>query len=203
MSDDWEAELDEIDKKEEEDKKKKKEMDKKKEEEKKKEMDKKKAEEKKKAEDKKKEDEKKKAENKKKADDKSKKPEDKKEDEKNKKIELKIEKDYIELAKKNAENIKNAKQLPMYTLSYLQNLVELLGPTLDLNQVNELLKVSNNIFNKKLNEGVKKKVSTKANIKVGKIMDRNDKLGNHDDDYEDEEEEEEEEVVDDNIDNYV
>ena len=142
---------------------------------------------------------------KKKADDKSKKPEDKKEDEKNKKIELKIEKDYIELAKKNAENIKKSKPLSMYTLAYLQNIVEFLGPTLDLNQVNELLKLANNTFNKKLNEGVKKKVQTKANIKVGKIMDRNDKLGQHDDDYEEEEYEEAEEVEEENanMDDYI
>ena len=79
--------------------------------------------------------------------------------------------------------------------------MEFLGPTLDLNQVNELLKLANNTFNKKL--GIKKKVSGKANIKVGKIMDRNDKLGQHDDyDYEDEEGEEEEEEVNDNMDQY-
>ena len=77
-----------------------------------------------------------------------------------------------------------------------------MGPTLDLNQVNELLKKCNNIFNKKLNEGEKKKVSTKVNIKVGKINDRNDKLGEYDDDIEEEEEEEEQEEHED-IDKYI
>ena len=165
---------------------------------------------------KKEEEEKKKKENEvkdknknKKSEDKNKKPEDKnkpegknKTEDKNKKGDLKNEKDFIDLAKKNAEKVKAAKPLPIFTLSYLQNLVELLGPTLDLNQVNELLKKCNNIFNKKLNEGEKKKVSTKVNIKVGKINDRNDKLGEYDDDIEEEEEEEEQEEHED-IDKYI
>ena len=104
--------------------------------------------------------------------------EDKKDD---KNTDLKIEKDYVELAKKNATKIKDAKPLPIFTLAYLQNIIELLGPTLEINQINELLKTSNSIFNKRLNEGEKKKVSTKANIKVGKINDRNDKIGEYGD----------------------
>ena len=94
----------------------------------------------------------------------------------------------------------------MYTLAYLKNIIELLGPTLNTNQINEILKLSNKIFNNKLNEGVKKKVNTKANIKVGKIMDRNDRTGEHDDDddYESEEEEpEEDEGQNINIDDYI
>ena len=75
----------------------------------------------------------------------------------------------------------------------MQNIIELLGPSLEINQINEVLKISNNIYNNKLKEGEKKKVSKKANIKVGKINDRNDKLGEYGDDEDDEEEEEEEE----------
>ena len=71
-----------------------------------------------------------------------------------------------------------------------------------MNQINELLKKCNNIFNKKLNEGEKKKVSTKVNYKVGKFSERNDKTGEYHDDIEEEEEEEEEEPVDD-IDKYI
>ena len=119
---------------------------------------------------------------------------DKKEDKKDdKNIVLKSEKDYIEMAIKNAQKIKDAKPLPIYTLAYMQNIIELLGPSLEINQINEVLKISNNIYNKKLKEGEKKKVSKKVNIKVGKINDRNDKLGDYGDDEEDEEEEEEEE----------
>ena len=184
--DDWENELNQIEKKEEKTKKKKKEK-------------KKKTEEEKKEGDKnaKKEDEKEKNE-KAKEDDKGK---------KGKKPEvqetLKLEKDYIELAKKNVENIKKGNPLSIFILAYLKNLVELLGPTLDSNQLNELIKITNGAFNKKLNEGMKKKVSTKATIKVGKIMDR--KTGNQDyqDDIDDEEEEVEESVPTVNMDQYI
>ena len=192
MSEDWEQELDDIQeekKKEEEEKKKEEEEKKKKEEEEKK----KKEEEEKK----KKEEEEKKKNKDKKVDKKDDKKEEDKKDSKN--IILKNEKDYIELAKRNAEKIKNAKPLPIFTLAYLQNIIELLGPSLEINQINELLKLSNNIFNKKLNEGERKKVSTKFNYKVGKF---NEKDNGEYDDYEDDEEEEEDDVPDD-IDKYV
>ena len=193
MSEDWEQELDDIQeekKKEEEEKKKKEEEEKKKKEE---EEKKKKEEEEKK----KKEEEEKKKNKDKKVDKKDDKKEEDKKDSKN--IILKNEKDYIELAKRNAEKIKNAKPLPIFTLAYLQNIIELLGPSLEINQINELLKLSNNIFNKKLNEGERKKVSTKFNYKVGKF---NEKDNGEYDDYEDDEEEEEDDVPDD-IDKYV
>ena len=184
---DWEKELE---MEEEKEKKQKAEEDEKKKKKKEEEKKKKEEEEKKKEE----EEKKKKEEEKKKKKDNNK-IEDKKD---NKNTDLKIEKDYVELAKKNATKIKDAKPLPIFTLAYLQNIIELLGPTLEINQINELLKTSNSIFNKKLNEGEKKKVSTKANIKVGKINDRNDKIGDygHIDDEEEEEEEEEEEIND-------
>ena len=194
MSEDWEQELDDIQeekkKKEEEEKKKKEEEEKKKKEE---EEKKKKEEEEKK---KKEEEEKKKKKDKEKDKKEDKKEEDKKD---SKNIVLKNEKDYIELAKRNAEKIKNAKPLPIFTLAYLQNIIELLGPSLEVNQINEILKLSNNIFNKKLNEGERKKVSTKFNYKVGKF---NEKDTGEYDDIEDDEEEEEEEGPDD-IDKYI
>ena len=159
MSEDWEQEVDEFEAAEEKKKKEEEEAKKKK-----------LAEEKKKAEEEKKkkeeEEKKKKEEEKKKKEEEKKKKNEKKEDKKdNKNIVLKNEKDYIELAKRNAKKIKDAKPLPIFTLAYLQNMIELLGPSLETNQINEILKLSNNIFNKKLNEGEKKKYRQNQTIK--------------------------------------
>ena len=175
MSDDWEEELameQEKEKKEEETKKL--EEQKKKEEEKKKEEDKKKKEEEKK----------------------------KKENPNDSNISLKTEKDFIQLAVINASKIKKAKPLPIFTLSYLKNIVELLGPTLDLNQINDIVNFMNKVFNQKLQEGKKiNKVSNKVNINVG-MMNVKNKIEDNDDDYDDDNEEEEEEEEHDNMDNY-
>ena len=103
------------------------------------------------------------------------------------------------LAQLNASKIKKANLLPMFTLSYLKNIIELLGETLDMNQVKDIEKIVNSIFNKKLKEGIKKKGANKpvkATINLGK----DDEQYDEDDDYN--EEEEEEEGKDDNIDNY-
>ena len=200
---DWEEELDDIEEQEAK-KKKEEEAKKRKVEEEKKKAEKIKA--KKAKEEQKKQEEKNKKEKEKNNEKKKDEAKKKEEEDKNKNIVLKIEKDYAELGRRNAEKIKNSKSLPIYTLAYLQNIVELLGPTLDSNQVNQLLNISNKIFNNKLNEGEKKKVSTKANLKVGKIMDRNDRTGEHnDDEYQDDEEQEEEEDEgqDFNIDDYI
>ena len=188
---DWEKQL-----KEEEEKEKKEKKDKKKKKKKKAEDKKKEEEDNKKTEEKKKEDEKDKKEDKKGKND-------KKEEEKVKKKGFNTEKDYLDFAKENAKRIKEQKPLPMFTLAYLKNIIELLGPSLDSNQINQILNISNKIFNQKLGEGEKKKVSTKANIKVGKINARNDKTGAYDEIEEEEEEEEEEEneVVD--VDKYI
>ncbi len=84
----------------------------------------------------------------------------------------------------------------------MKNVVELLGPTLDLNQINEILNFINKVFNKKLQEDTKKKkVSNKVNINVG-MMNAKNKIEDNDDDYDDDNEEEEEEEEHDNIDNY-
>ena len=102
----------------------------------------------------------------------------------------------------NASKIKKAKPLPIFTLSYLKNIVELLGPTLDLNQINDIINFMNKVYNQKLQEGNKiKKVSNKVNINVG-MMNVKKKFEDNDDDYDDDNEEEEEEEEHDNIDNY-
>ena len=201
--DDWEKEYNEEKEKEKKEKKDKKKKKKKKTEEKKDEEDKKVEPEKKKEEDKKVEPEKKK-EVKEKEKEKVKvkeKVKEKKEDEKEKKKGLNTEKDYLDFAQENAKKIKEAKPLPIFTLAYLKNIIELLGPSLDSNQINQILNISNKIFNQKLNEGEKKKVSTKVNIKVGKINERIDRTGDYDEIEEEEEEEEEKEL--DDVDQYI
>ena len=104
------------------------------------------------------------------------------------------------LAQLNASKIKKAKPLPIFTLSYLKNIIELLGETLDMKQVKDIEKIVNDIFNKKLKEGIKNKGANKpakATINLGKEND-------HDDDYDDyDEEDEEEEEKDVNVDNYI
>ena len=112
-------------------------------------------------------------------------------------ITLNVEKDYIVLAQKNAAKINEANKLPMFTLSYLKNSIELLGPTLDSDQLNDLIKSTTVIFNKKLKEeGVgNKKKNAKTQIKAGKMYDRNEKkglyqaYGGDDDDHHEEEDE--------------
>ena len=183
--DDWEKEY-----KEEKEKEKKEKKDKKK-------KKKKKTEEKKDEEDKKVEPEKKKEVKEKEKE----KVKEKKEAEKEKKKGLNTEKDYLDFSQENAKKIKDAKPLPIFTLAYLKNIIELLGPSLDSNQINQILNISNKIFNQKLNEGEKKKVSTKVNIKVGKINERIDKTGDYDEIEEEEEEEEEKEL--DDVDKYI
>ena len=149
-------------------------------------------------EEKKKEEERKKLEEKKKEEEKKKKEEEKKKQNTNN-IPLKSDKDFMLLAQLNASKIKKANPLPMFTLSYLKNIIELLGETLDMNQVKDIEKIINSVFNKKLTEGVKKKGTTKpvkATVKVERTAEHNDDY----DDYNEEEEEEEEQDV--NIDNY-
>ena len=105
--------------------------------------------------------------------------ENKKQKEDDTNISLNVEKDFIALAQKNAAKINEANKLPMFTLSYLKNSIELLGPNLDSDMLNDLIKTITVIFNKKLKEeGVgNKKKNTKTNIKSGKINDRNEKKG--------------------------
>ena len=140
----------------------------------------------------------KKAEEKKKEEEKKKKEEEEKKKQKTNNIPLKSDKDFMLLAQLNASKIKKAKPLPMFTLSYLKNIIELLGETLDMNQVKDIEKIINSVFNKKLTEGKKNGTTkpVKATVKVERTAEYNDDY----DDYNEEEEEEEEQDV--NIDNY-
>ena len=194
MTDDWEEDLklEQEKEKEEEEKKKKDEEEKRKKEEEEKEKKKKKEEEEKK---KKEEEEKKKKEEEQKK---------KKDNSNSNNIVLKTQKDFIELAQSNSTKIKKANPLPIFTLSYLKNIVELLGPTLELNQINDILNLTNKVYNQKLQEDQKKKkVSNKVNINVG-MMNVKNKIDYNIDDYDDDnEEEEEEEEQDNNVDNYI
>ncbi len=94
-------------------------------------------------------------------------------------------KDFQKLAEFNSNKILNSKETksalkPEFTLTYLKNIIQLLGPTLDMNQFKEILKISNNIFNTKTK--VVKKVNKKGEIKQGKMIDRQEKTGDYDDD---------------------
>ena len=114
-------------------------------------------------------------------------------------LSLNVEKDYITLAQKIAALINNAKKQPSFTLSFIQNCIELLGPTLENSQIQKIIDSCNIIYNKKLKEdgiGVKKKggKKNKPSLKGGKAQERNvnidDTYDNDDegyDEYEDEE----------------
>lgn len=86
-----------------------------------------------------------------------------------KEIELKSEKDFIELAQKNAAKINEANPLPMFTLAYLKNSIELLAPSLKTELVRQLVDSLSIIYNQKLDKDRgKKKVSDKPQIVAGK-----------------------------------
>ena len=113
---------------------------------------------------------------------------------------LNVEKDYINLAQKNAAKINSVKKPLQYTFSYLKQTIDSLLPNLQSEQINELIKVINIIFNKKLkDEGFGKKKDKKPSIVSNKRIDRNDKKGVYDEyvgknDYDEEEEFEDDEV---------
>ena len=112
---------------------------------------------------------------------------------------LNVEKDFIDLAIKNTNKIKDANKPQMFTLSYLKNTLELLCPTLESHQISDLIKVANVIYNKKLNEeGFGKKKDKKPTLTSNKRIDRDAKQGLYDEyggrgDYEEEEEYDEDE----------
>ena len=83
--------------------------------------------------------------------------------------------------------------------SIISNIIQLLGPVLDLNQIKEIEKTINQIFNKKL--GIKKPATNKP-AKVSVNVGKKDELDDDDYDDDDNEEAEEEEEKDINIDNY-
>ena len=113
---------------------------------------------------------------------------------------LNVEKDYISLAQKNAAKINSVKKPLQYTFSYLKQTIDSLLPNLESEQINELIKVINIIFNKKLkDEGFGKKKDKKPSIVSNKRIDRNDKKGVYDEyvgknDYDEEEEFEDDEM---------
>ena len=113
---------------------------------------------------------------------------------------LNVEKDYISLAQKNAAKINSVKKPLQYTFSYLKQTIDSLLPNLQSEQINELIKVINIIFNKKLkDEGFGKKKDKKPSIVSNKRIDRNDKKGVYDEyvgknDYDEEEEFEDDEL---------
>ena len=96
-----------------------------------------------------------------------------------KEINLETEKDFIKLAQSSAAKINSANKLPSFTLSYLKNSIELLGPTLESEQLKDLTDAINIIFNKKIKEerGSKNKKNKKPQIKAGKMMEKIEKSG--------------------------
>ncbi len=113
---------------------------------------------------------------------------------------LNVEKDYINLAQKNAAKINSVKKPLQYTFSYLKQTIDSLLPNLQSEQINELIKVINIIFNKKLkDEGFGKKKDKKPSIVSNKRIERNDRKGLYDEyigknDYDEEEEFEDDEM---------
>jgi hypothetical protein len=113
---------------------------------------------------------------------------------------LNVEKDYISLAQKNAAKINSVKKPLQYTFSYLKQTIDSLLPNLESEQINELIKVINIIFNKKLkDEGFGKKKDKKPSIVSNKRIERNDRKGLYDEfigrnDYDEEEEFEDDEL---------
>ena len=113
---------------------------------------------------------------------------------------LNVEKDYISLAQKNAAKINSVKKPLQYTFSYLKQTIDSLLPNLESEQINELIKVINIIFNKKLkDEGFGKKKDKKPSIVSNKRIERNDRKGLYDEyigknDYDEEEEFEDDEM---------
>ena len=107
---------------------------------------------------------------------------------------LLVEKDFIELSNKTAAKINESKKPSKFTFSFLKNSIELLAHTLDSDKINDLLKVTTVIFNKKLKEenANSKKKSKKPNINAGKAIERSERRGLYEtyggnDDYEEEE----------------
>jgi hypothetical protein len=111
---------------------------------------------------------------------------------------LEVEKDFINLAKRNVAKLKAAKKPEAYTYSYLYNEIDLLCPDLSSDKINDLKSLITTIFNKKLKEegGKSNKKKNKPTLKSGKMQNNNEKNGIYnqyaDDDGEYIEEEEEE-----------
>ena len=105
---------------------------------------------------------------------------------------LKIEKDFIELATVNVAKIKEAKLPSKLSLSYLKHSIDLLGPSLDSEKIDNLIKGLTVMFNQKRkeeNEKAGKQKKIKYVQKGGKAQDQISSLSENKydkDDYGDE-----------------
>lgn len=90
-------------------------------------------------------------------------------------IPLKIEKDFIDLAVSNVSRIKDAKLPTKFSVTYLKQNLDLLGPTLDSEKIDYLIKGLTVMFNQKRkeeNEKAGKQKKIKYVQKAGKIQDQ-------------------------------
>lgn len=94
-------------------------------------------------------------------------------------IVLNTEKDFVDLAIVNIGRIKTSNKPNKFTLTYLKHHIDLLGPTLDADKLDQLIKDLTVMFNKKRKEesgNQGKKTKTKQpTLTGGKIQDRLDK----------------------------
>ena len=93
---------------------------------------------------------------------------------------LLTEKDFIDCALKNVNKIRDAKKPVKFTHTYLKNSIDLLGPTLDVEKLNSLIKdltVIVNIKRKEESDKTKKAAKDKPSISAGKGLDRAEKMG--------------------------
>jgi len=93
---------------------------------------------------------------------------------------LVTEKDFIDCAVKNVSKIKEANKPSKFTYTYLKNSIDLLGPTLDGDKLNSLIKDLTVMFNKKRKEESdksKKPGKDKPSVSAGKGLDRAEKMG--------------------------
>jgi hypothetical protein len=93
---------------------------------------------------------------------------------------LVTEKDFIDCAVKNVSKIKEANKPSKFTYTYLKNSIDLLGPTLDGDKLNSLIKDLTVMFNKKRKEEsdkTKKPGKDKPSVSAGKGLDRAEKMG--------------------------
>ena len=93
---------------------------------------------------------------------------------------LVTEKDFIDCAVKNVSKIKEANKPSKFTYTYLKNSIDLLGPTLDADKLNSLIKDLSVMFNKKRKEESdksKKPGKDKPSVSAGKGLDRAEKMG--------------------------
>jgi hypothetical protein len=102
------------------------------------------------------------------------------------------EKEFVDLAVNGVAKIKSANKPTKFTLSFLKNNIEQLGPTLEPEKLDQLIKDLTALFNKKRKEESDKgkgKKSKQPTINSGKAVDKLDRMGEIqvEDDYEEDE----------------